>query len=106
MQSALSAAIRTASRLLSDCSNMATDTQMTGIDNDPDRIRLPGFGKEVTYLPDPVWDRGAEEWERFPHAIADALASSGVTLRERRMLEFVNQITDACSIPSCLQARG
>lgn len=74
---------------------MATDTQMTGMDDD-NRIRLPGFGEEITYLPD--WDRGDDEWARFPHAIADALASSGVTVRERRMLEFINQITDVGSL--------
>jgi hypothetical protein len=72
------------------CPNMATDTQMTGTDDD--RIRLPGFGLDVDYLPD--WTRQDEEWKRFPHAIADALASNGVTIRERRMLEFINQITD------------
>jgi hypothetical protein len=69
---------------------MATDTQMTGTDDD--RIRLPGFGLEKDYLPE--WSRSDDEWARFPHAIADTLASSGVTIRERRMLEFINQITD------------
>ena len=69
---------------------MATDTQMAGVDDD--RIQRPGFGMDIDFLPD--WDRGDEEWSRFPHAIADALASAGVTVRERRMLEFVSQITD------------
>ena len=81
---------------------MATDTQMTGMDDgeqvhveevdDERRIKLPGFGLNIDHLP--VWDRSDKEWKRFPHAIADALASAGVTIRERRMLEFVNQITD------------
>jgi hypothetical protein len=66
------------------------DSQMTGTGED--RICLPGFGRPLEYLP--IWRRYDEEWLRFPHAIADALASEGVTLRERRMLEFINQITD------------
>jgi hypothetical protein len=69
---------------------MATDTQMSGTADDT--IRLPGFGVEVDFLPD--WKRGDDEWKRFPHAIADSLASEGVTIRERRMLEFITQITD------------
>lgn len=72
---------------------MATDTQMTGMDDD--RIRLPGFGQEIVFLPG--WKRDDDEWQRFPHAIADSLASDGVTIRERRMLEFINQITDVRS---------
>lgn len=32
--------------------------------------------------------------ERFPHAIADDTACEGVTLREQRMLDFVNGISD------------
>jgi hypothetical protein len=32
--------------------------------------------------------------QRFPHAIADFYASKGITLRERRMLAFINHITD------------
>lgn len=35
-----------------------------------------------------------ENSERFPHAIADYFASNGITERELRMLDFVNQITD------------
>ena len=77
--------------LFTRCSlTMATDTQMTGTDDD--RICLPGFGLDLMHLPD--WNRSDEEWNRFPHAIADALASNGVTIRERRMLEFISQITD------------
>ena len=66
-----------------------TDTQMF---SDEDRVKLPGFGLPLTELP--VWSQRIEEMERFPHAIVDQLASDGVTVRERRMLEFVNQITD------------
>jgi hypothetical protein len=68
-----------------------SDTQMT----DAGKIQLPGFGRPIEYLPD--WNRNDHEWRRFPHAIADALASEGVTVRERRMLEFINQITDVTS---------
>ncbi|KAL1981345.1 hypothetical protein VTN96DRAFT_2786 [Rasamsonia emersonii] len=31
---------------------------------------------------------------RFPHVIADDWTSGGVTVRERRMLSFINDITD------------
>lgn len=37
---------------------------------------------------------GHDDDDRFPHAIEDFFAVSAVTLRERRMLEFVGQITD------------
>lgn len=77
---------------------MATDTQMTGTDDD--RIRLPGFGLEVDFLPD--WKLG----ERFPHAIADSLASEGVTIRERRMLEFITQITDVSTAMGSVSGNG
>jgi hypothetical protein len=53
-----------------------TDTQMTGVE---DRITLPGFGEVVEFLPN--WHKHDTEWKRFPHAIADTLASKGVTLR-------------------------
>ncbi|KAF2794052.1 hypothetical protein K505DRAFT_374880 [Melanomma pulvis-pyrius CBS 109.77] len=55
------------------------------------RTALPGFGLPVNELKQ--WGRGGEQ-ERLPHAIADNFASYGVTARERRMLEFINQITD------------
>lgn len=69
---------------------MQSDTQMTGAEEQS--ISLPGFGQPLEYLP--KWIKTDEEWLRYPHAIADCVASEGVTLRERRMLEFVNQITD------------
>ncbi|KAK8004506.1 hypothetical protein PG989_004225 [Apiospora arundinis] len=55
-------------------------------------IRLPGFGLPMQYLP--TWSSNPEKSKRFPHAIADYLASKGITERELRMLDFVNQITD------------
>jgi hypothetical protein len=76
------------------------------------RVLRPGFGLPLNYLPkwhDPRDDRPDEELEsdssesdmsdqtvrdRFPHPIADRYASRGVTRRERRMLNFINQISD------------
>ncbi|EOD46472.1 putative duf1665 domain containing protein [Neofusicoccum parvum UCRNP2] len=55
------------------------------------RITLPGFGLPVDTLLD--WSRENNS-ERFPHAIADFFASDGVTVRERRMLDFITLITD------------
>jgi hypothetical protein len=51
-----------------------------------ERTKLPGFGLPVDYMPD--WK------ERFPHAIADNQTTKAITFRERRMLDFINQITD------------
>jgi hypothetical protein len=48
--------------------------------------KLPGFGLPVDDMPD---------WKgRFPHAIADNRTTKAITFRERRMLNFINQITD------------
>lgn len=58
---------------------------------DPQTIALPGFGLPVDTLP--PWDRGYNK-ERFPHAISDFFATDGLTVRERRMLDFINKITD------------
>ena len=52
---------------------------------------LAKFGILLDQLP--PWARTGEQ-SRLPHAIADYFASNGVTARERRMLEFINQITD------------
>lgn len=54
-------------------------------------IKLPGFGLPLDHMPE--WSRTREK-HRFPHAIADFFATEGVTLREQRMLDFINQITD------------
>ncbi|KAF2650993.1 hypothetical protein K491DRAFT_720260 [Lophiostoma macrostomum CBS 122681] len=59
---------------------------------DGPRISLPGFGLPVKTLP-LEWTQ-TNERSRFPHAIADFFPSKGVTLRELRMLNFMNQITD------------
>jgi hypothetical protein len=67
---------------------MGTDVEMVSADR---RITLPGFGMPINYLP--KWSPTDREG-RFPHAIADFVASDGVTVRERRMLEFITQITD------------
>lgn len=51
-----------------------------------ERIKLPGFGLPLREMP----PRG----KRLPHAIADWCGSSGVTVYERNMLNFMSQITD------------
>jgi hypothetical protein len=70
---------------------METDSQFD-LRHRSEKIKLPGFGLPVETMPD--WIRGGNNGERFPHAIADIVASEGVTVRERRMLYFINQITD------------
>lgn len=55
------------------------------------RLTRPGFGTPLELLA--PWDRKRER-ECYPHAIADFFATPGVTLREQRMLDFINQITD------------
>jgi hypothetical protein len=62
----------------------------TNIDTE-EWVVLPGFGLPVQEMPS--FSFGGKR-TRFPHAIADFFASKGVTLRELRMLEFINQITD------------
>lgn len=48
--------------------------------------KLPGFGLPIDHMPEHTY--------RFPHAIADDYATQPITFRERRMLNFINQITD------------
>ncbi|KAI9930716.1 hypothetical protein MW887_011472 [Aspergillus wentii] len=52
-----------------------------------DRIILPGFGR-------PLDDYKQDERPDFDHAIRDLCQSLGVVLRERRMIDFINQISD------------
>jgi len=47
---------------------------------------VPGFGLAV--------DEPHPTNNRLPHAIQDSVKSQGITLRERRMLDFMGQITD------------
>ncbi|OJD29659.1 uncharacterized protein BKCO1_750003 [Diplodia corticola] len=54
-------------------------------------VFLPGFGLPLDELP--PWSR-EDNKQRFPHAILELGASNGITLRERRMLDFVNKISD------------
>lgn len=58
-----------------------------------ERIKLPGFGLDLTHFPRSPLDRDGNRL-RFPHVIADDWTSGGVTVRERRMLGFINDITD------------
>jgi hypothetical protein len=56
-------------------------------------LQLPGYGLPVQHLPMyRSWE--IEKRERFPHAIADLCDSDGITVRERRMLDFINKISD------------
>ncbi|KAF2711822.1 hypothetical protein K504DRAFT_465561 [Pleomassaria siparia CBS 279.74] len=61
------------------------------IEIDTPRIVLPGFGLPIDALS--KWARNGKQ-DRLPHAIADYFASAGITGRERRMLQFMSQITD------------
>lgn len=70
-----------------------TEKKPTGAEasaEDANRVKLPGFG-----LPrDAGW---YDSDKRFPHALEGegrGALSKGVFLRERRMLEFMNSITD------------
>jgi hypothetical protein len=47
-------------------------------------MSLPGLNVPIQYLPTP----------RFQHAIADMVNTEPITVREIRMLDFVNQITE------------
>ncbi|EKG09891.1 hypothetical protein MPH_13098 [Macrophomina phaseolina MS6] len=62
---------------------------MTQLESRP--VALPGFGLPLDTLPS--WSVEHNK-DRFPHAIADFFASEGITVRERRMLDFVTRITD------------
>jgi hypothetical protein len=48
--------------------------------------KFPGFGLPVEFVP---------KWDESPHAhLSSPWSSSGVTLREQRMMAFINTITD------------
>jgi hypothetical protein len=67
---------------------------MSGGSNDlKQEVRLPGFGRPVGDFPSKLKDKDGKRL-RFPHAIADDCSSRGVTVRERRMMDFINKITD------------
>ncbi|RYP70269.1 hypothetical protein DL771_005572 [Monosporascus sp. 5C6A] len=63
------------------------------------RVKLPGFGLPLKEMPErttkgAVAKGGASTDIRLPHAIADWCRSSGVTVYEQNMLDFMSQITD------------
>ncbi|CAK7225274.1 hypothetical protein SBRCBS47491_005831 [Sporothrix bragantina] len=67
---------------------LATATNATA--SDADRVKLPGFGLSRSS----GWGRADKT---FPHALEEegrGKLSMGVTLRERRMLDFMGSITD------------
>ncbi|KAF2433014.1 hypothetical protein EJ08DRAFT_695046 [Tothia fuscella] len=74
---------------------MSTNSQLSLPDRtsteDDARVKLPGFGLPVDYLPE--WNKH-ESSLRFPHAISDYVPSEGVALRECRMMSFINTISD------------
>lgn len=57
---------------------------------------MPGFGVRLSEMPPWPRDENSNNFpnERFPNAIVDFFATEGVTIREIRMLNFINQITD------------
>lgn len=55
-------------------------------DRETERLEAPGYSYPIHYLP--------HRDQRHDHAIADFVNRVGVTVRELRMLDFVNQITD------------
>ncbi|KAK2753241.1 hypothetical protein FQN54_007932 [Arachnomyces sp. PD_36] len=56
-------------------------------------VRLPGLGRPLTDFPPSVVDKHGRR-VRFPHAIADPCLGMALTVREKRMMEFINKITD------------
>lgn len=59
------------------------------MNDDSHRLKLPGFGSRLTQVPEHVVNF-------FMHALweASCFESTGLKLREVRMMEFMNQITD------------
>lgn len=62
--------------------------------DDQGRLCVPGLGLPVQHLPPYSLEVGKDQSRRSPHAIADNVTPSGVTVRERRMLQFIDNITD------------
>ncbi|OGM51382.1 hypothetical protein ABOM_000381 [Aspergillus bombycis] len=60
------------------------------------RVVLPGFGQPLNdHLPTIEKEGPCKgQRRRFPHALCDTCYSEGVSVRERRMLDFINKITD------------
>jgi hypothetical protein len=54
---------------------------------------LPSFGLPVSEFPGKQFDPTGHR-QRFPHVLADSCDSDGVSVRERRMLQFIDRITD------------
>jgi Protein of unknown function (DUF4246) len=59
----------------------------------PIQLGLPGAGLPVNEQPDKALDWGTKTRHRFPYAIID-WSPQPITVRERSMLGFMNQITD------------
>lgn len=61
-----------------------------------DRVILPGFGQPLNDDLPTIEKEGPYKGQRrrFPHALRDSCYSVGVSVRERRMLDFINKITD------------
>lgn len=61
-----------------------------------ERLKLPGFGVRLSEMPPWPRDENPDNFpnERFPNAIVDFFATEGVTIREIRMLNFMNQVND------------
>ncbi|KAG9246200.1 hypothetical protein BJ878DRAFT_417509 [Calycina marina] len=70
---------------------MSSESQLSIVDRTKE-VQLPGFGLRVNHLPN--WHPDMSKSERFPHAIADFFAGQGVCKREKRMLDFINKISD------------
>ncbi|KAE8383099.1 hypothetical protein BDV26DRAFT_287885 [Aspergillus bertholletiae] len=62
-----------------------------------DRVVLPGFGQPLNdRLSTDIEREGPRKGQRqrFPHALRESCHSEGISVRERRMLDFIDKITD------------
>lgn len=80
---------------------MASTTTAAANNNNNNRISLPGFGRALNDYPhDLIQDTQDTQGHRlrrrlrFPHVIEDECSARGVSMRERRMIGFINVITD------------